>query len=221
MRSIAFAIAFVGAAVLSAPAYAEVTGRASVIDGDTLEIRGTRIRLHGIDAPESGQTCRSGGRAYRCGQHSANQLDKALEGRTVRCEGNETDRYGRLIGECFVEGANINAWMVRYGLAMAYRKYSRDYVGDEQAAKAEGRGIWATDFVAPWDWRRGKRLAEAQGGSAPEARSRSRGGAQGGDKDCGDFRTHAEAQAFFRSAGPGDPHRLDRDGDGRACESLP
>ncbi|WP_404378621.1 thermonuclease family protein [Caenispirillum salinarum] len=223
MRS-AILAALVGAAVaLPAPANADLVGRASVIDGDTLEVRGQRIRLHGIDAPESAQTCLDGQTVRRCGQHAANQLHETVDRRLVRCEGDETDRYGRLIAVCYVGSSDINAWMVRSGLALAYRKYSRDYVGEERIARRERRGLWAMAFDAPWDWRRGERSRFAiPGASAGDAAaSRGRGGSTAKDRDCGDFRTQAEAQAFVRDAGPGDPHRLDRDGDGRACESLP
>ena len=68
---------------------------------------------------------------------------------------------------CHAGGEDVNAWMVSQGLALAYRKYSRVYVGQERSAKAARRGLWRGEFVAPWDWRRGKRLA-----AAPAARTR-------------------------------------------------
>lgn len=180
-------------------------GRASVIDGDTLEVRGTRVRLHGIDAPESGQQCEYMGTLQRCGQQAANALDRLIGDRSVRCDGRETDRYGRLIAVCHAGDVNLNAWMVRNGHALAYTKYSRDYLLEEQAAAQELRGIWRTEFIPPWEWRR-----LGRGGSGSIS-----------DKDCSDFGTQAEAQAFFRDAGAGDPHRLDGGGNGRACERLP
>lgn len=134
---------------------------------------------------------------------------RPIENRTVRCKGDERDRYGRLIAVCYVGDTNLNAWMVRNGWALAYRRYSTEYVPEEQQAKAEKAGIWRGRFVPPWDWRRGERLV---GGSAGSARRRNR--------DCGDFSTHTQAQAFFEHHQPGDPHRLDGDGDGVACESL-
>ena len=97
--------------------------------------------------------------------------------------------------------------MVRQGWALAYRKYSTAYVTDEEAARANGAGIWRGDFVPPWHWRRSQRLS---GGSR----------ATDSDKDCGDFTSCAEAQAIYERAGPGDPHRLDGDRDGIACEGL-
>jgi len=76
----------------------------------------------------------------------------------VRCVGNQKDRYGRLIAECFVSGYNLNARIVYEGLGLAYRKYSKQYVPEEDKARQAGRGMWAGEFVPPWDWRKGKRL---------------------------------------------------------------
>ena len=134
-----------------------ITGRASVIDGDTIEIRGERIRLHGIDAPESSQSCERGGTAWRCGQKAAFELANHLGARNVSCERLGQDRYRRTIARCTVGGEDIGSWMVGEGLALAYRKYSADYVREEASAKAQGAGLWAGQFIAPWEWRRGAR----------------------------------------------------------------
>ena len=193
-------------------AASNVTGQASVTDGDTLEIRGMDIRLHGIDAPESSQTCLENGRQWPCGRRSANALDRFIDARTVRCQGRTTDRYGRLIAVCYVGDTDINAWLVRNGWALAYRRYSRDYVDDERAAERAGAGVWRGRFVPPWQWRRGERLG---------ASNEKEGTASGADRDCSDFATQRAAQRFFEKHRPRDPHRLDGDGDGRACERLP
>jgi endonuclease YncB( thermonuclease family) len=189
-----------------------VTGRATVTDGDTIEIRNVDIRLHGIDAPESAQTCVADGQRWPCGRRSANALAAKIDRGTVRCEGRTRDRYGRLIAVCYKGGTDLNAWLVRNGWALAYRRYSREYVPEERAAKAGGAGVWRGQFIPPWEWRRGKRLGSQSAGSRSSAQR---------DRDCSDFATQAAAQAFYRQAGPGDPHRLDGDGDGKACESLP
>ena len=136
-----------------------VSGRVTVIDGDTLEMRGQRIRLHGIDAPESGQSCTDkNGMTYRCGQISANQMASYVRGKTVSCNVSDKDRYGRLVAACYVNGEDINERLVREGWALAYTQYSRDYVLSEEEAKRNYSGIWQGRFVEPWKWRRGSRL---------------------------------------------------------------
>ncbi|MEX0328323.1 MAG: thermonuclease family protein [Ruegeria sp.] len=135
-----------------------MTGRATVIDGDTLEIAGQRIRLHGIDAPESGQFCRdSRNRKWRCGQKSALALDGRIGRAPVVCHLTGTDRYGRHIGTCLSGKTNLNGWLVRQGWAVAYRKYSSVYIRDEFIAADQGAGIWQGPFVWPADWRKGVR----------------------------------------------------------------
>ncbi len=191
---------------------AEAVGVASVVDGDTLELNGQRIRLHGVDAPESGQSCLDeAGNRYRCGQQAAHFLSRLINRHPTRCLVSGEDRYGRLIGICFSNGVELNRAMVSEGHALSYRRYSLDYVHDEDRARLERVGVWQGNFIEPWRWRRGERLESALPLANP---------VKGSDRNCGDFESWREAQAFFEAAGPGDPHRLDRDGDGIACESL-
>lgn len=137
---------------------AGLVGRATVIDGDTLEIRGTRVRLWGVDAPESSQPCYlARGRVWRCGAEAANALSDFIGSRTVICRQKGKDRYGRLIGQCFVGSMEANAWLVANGWALAYRRYSKAYVTHEDRARAIGAGIHASDFDAPWDYRAERR----------------------------------------------------------------
>jgi len=136
-----------------------LVGRVSVVDGDTLEMHGNRIRLHGIDAPESGQSCTDEeNKTYRCGQLSANRMASYVSGKAVYCEILDKDRYGRLIAACSVNDVDVNQLLVSEGWALAYRQYSRDYVSAEENAKKLSLGMWRGKFVEPWKWRRGERL---------------------------------------------------------------
>lgn len=138
-----------------------IIGIASVIDGDTIEIHGTRIRLHGIDAPESSQLCeRPTGENWRCGQSAALELASAIGEAPISCQPTDVDRYGRTVAVCSTAGRDINAWMVIQGWAVAYRQYADDYVPQEKEAQSAGRGIWSGTFMMPWEWRRGTRSHE-------------------------------------------------------------
>lgn len=140
------------------PSRERIIGRASVIDADTIKIRGQSIRLFGIDALEDDQRCLAGGKRQRCAQRAANALAERIGRRNVACDKIDRDRYDRLVAVCFAEGENLNAWLVAQGWALAYRRYSLLYVEHEDRARAAEKGIWATRFVKPWDARRGLRL---------------------------------------------------------------
>jgi endonuclease YncB( thermonuclease family) len=135
----------------------QVVGRASVIDGDTIEIRGERIRFNGVDAPESRQLCQNArGKPYRCGQAAALALDDYLAAsRPTRCVEVDRDRYKRIVANCFrADGQNVAAWLVRTGHALDWPRYSKGRYADEQrAARAARSGIWQGRFVEPWEWR--------------------------------------------------------------------
>lgn len=148
-------------------AEASLAGRASVIDGDTIEIHGQRIRLHGIDAPESGQLCQQNGRNYRCGQRAALALSDLISNQVVRCEEKDIDRYRRIVAECYAGDTNLNAWLVENGWALAYREYTSVYVSYEDSARSNSVGMWQGEFQAPWDYRRANRAPRADATSAP------------------------------------------------------
>ncbi|MCJ2034588.1 thermonuclease family protein [Methylobacterium sp. J-068] len=146
--------------LLAGPAIAgePIVGRASVTDGDTVVIRDTKIRLHGVDAPESAQLCKDvAGRDYRCGQVAALALADRIGESPLTCEPRDMDRYGRTVAVCRKGTEDLNGWMVGQGHAIAYRRYSEDYVMAEDQAKTAKRGIWAGAFTAPGEWRKGER----------------------------------------------------------------
>jgi len=136
---------------------ASISGTASVIDGDTIEIHGNRIRLHAVDAIESRQRCLlPSGKAWNCGRASAIALADRIGRSPVSCDVRDVDRYGRLVAVCRKDGEDLNAWLVANGWAVAYRHYGRDYVSQENAARNARLGIWSSKFQMPWDWRRQK-----------------------------------------------------------------
>lgn len=153
----AAALALVALAIaptLAARGEATISGRASVTDGDSLEIRGTRIRLHGIDAVEARQQCRDReGRRWPCGRHAAFALEDAIGGRTVHCRVRDRDDYGRVVGQCFAGGTDLSATMVERGYAIVLRRYGREYVPLEDRARASRVGIWDGEFERPAAWR--------------------------------------------------------------------
>ncbi len=142
------------AAALASPATAEtVTGRAEVVDGDTVRVGQRTIRLVGIDAPELKQTCELNGETWNCGEESARQLRDLIADDDLFCTGFEIDQHGRLLAQCNNRLGNVNQLMVQQGWAMAFQLYSDDYVADEIRAKAGRRGLWASSFTLPWDFR--------------------------------------------------------------------
>ena len=139
----------------SGPSARIIAGRASIIDADTIEIHGERIRIWGIDSVEGRQTCRIGGQVWRCAQDAAFAIDAHLQGQTVSCTERDRDQYGRVVAMCTVRGGDVGAWLVRQGFALDYPRYSGDRYASEQAkAKAEKRGLWRGEFELPWEWRR-------------------------------------------------------------------
>ena len=133
----------------------DMTGQASIIDGDTLEIHGTRIRLWGIDAPESSQLCRGeDSLQYRCGAKAANELDTFIAKRPVSCIPFSLDQYGRTVASCSVGGVDLGEWLVRNGLALDWPQFSRGkYDGIQREAEHAGRGMWRGSYVEPWRYR--------------------------------------------------------------------
>lgn len=137
---------------------AVVSGRAKVLDGDTIEIAGTRIRLEGIDAPESAQMCsRKGKGLWPCGKEATEHLKRMTSGRRVVCDDVGEDRYGRMLGWCAVDGLDINGEMVRSGFAWAFVRYSTRYVSAEREARRAEAGIWQGEAEPAWAFRERRR----------------------------------------------------------------
>jgi endonuclease YncB( thermonuclease family) len=131
-----------------------LSGRASVIDGDTIELHGQRSRLFGVDAPEMSQHCLTAeNKPWRCGQKAALALADQIEGKTVSCEEQDWDRYGRMVAICSADD-DFGGWMVLNGWAIAYRRYSEIYIGHENQARSAQIGLWAGAFENPAQWRK-------------------------------------------------------------------
>jgi endonuclease YncB( thermonuclease family) len=140
----------------------ELRGKPRVIDGDTIVLANQRIRLHGIDAPESKQKCmKADGSLYPCGTMATFALAEMVGKHWVNCTGDSSDRYNRLIATCNTGPVNLNREMVRLGWALAYRQYSSNYIAVEAASQAKRLGLWQGAFIKPWQWRRGVRLKQS------------------------------------------------------------
>ena len=141
----------------------EIIGLPKVVDGDTIHIKSYKIRLEGIDAPEMKQQCKKPylqimfftfQKDYYCGQVSKKKLIQKIGNKPVKCILLGKDRYKRYLAKCFKGTINLNRWMVRNGYAIAYRKYSKIYITDENFAKEEKLGLWSGTFIKPEKWRK-------------------------------------------------------------------
>ena len=142
--------------LFSSTSFAEkiIEGKAKIIDGDTIHIDKNKIRLHGIDAPETNQTCNKNNVVWNCGIESTLVLKKLISKKDIRCEIINIDRYKRYVAECLVNNININKYMVQSGWAIAYRYYSIKFVEDEEIAKKQKLGIWKGTFIEPYLFRK-------------------------------------------------------------------
>ena len=136
------------------PSVAEVAGRVQVIDGDTIDVGGARVRLYGIDAPEIGQPCRTDrGEVRDCGIWARDQVRRMYQGRRARCEPLDRDIYGRIVARCAVRGEDMGARIVGEGVAFAFRRYSMDYDLTEKQAAVAGVGLWSMTVQSPAAYR--------------------------------------------------------------------
>ena len=144
----------------------EIYGESKIIDGDTVNIDSKKIRLEGIDAPEIKQKCRKPfikisafisfqlSKNYSCGVISKTKLISKINNSKITCISSSKDRYKRYLAICYKDKINLNKWMVRNGYAVAYKRYSKDYVRDEEYARENKLGIWEGSFTMPEKWRK-------------------------------------------------------------------
>ena len=145
---------------------AEINGTPKIIDGDTIHINNKKIRLEGIDAPEIKQQCKKPflkisaiisyqfNKNYSCGIMARIKLVEKINNSKVKCIVTSKDRYKRFIATCYKDNINLNKWMVRNGYAVAYKRYSKEYVRDEEYAKENKLGVWEGSFTMPEKWRK-------------------------------------------------------------------
>ncbi len=126
----------------------------NVVDGDTIKLGDVKIRFSGIDAPEINQTCVASEGKVACGKISKDILITKVTNNKISCTDEGKDFYGRVLGECFVNGESLSSYLVREGFAFAYRKYSDKFILDEEYAKSNKLGMWSMKFEYPWDFRK-------------------------------------------------------------------
>lgn len=163
------AVAIIAAISLPTLAAANVIeGTAEVIDGDSLRVGGTEVRLFGVDAPEYTQTCFDDGAAVPCGAMAKDALEGLIGGGLLTCVSHDTDKYGRAVARCRTSGIDVGDALVASGWATAFRRYSDEYVATEARARASRAGIWQWDFQSPEDFRASQQAAIQQ---PPRARA--------------------------------------------------
>lgn len=147
-------------------AVADVSGPARVLDGDTLDVAGTRVRLAGLDAPENDQTCQTEhGVDWACGRYVTQELRALLRGADVRCVDEGDGGYGRMLGRCFWGDLDLSAHLVGLGYAWVDPRFEQTYLSLEKDAAIAGRGLWAMSSLRPWD----HRVTRVVGRNAPTA----------------------------------------------------
>lgn len=207
------------ATLLPTFAYAQdVSGPARVTDGDTLNLTGFVVRLHGIDAPEFKQSCTRDGAPWACGKEAADRLSALVQGQIVRCEQRDIDDYGRTVAACKVGQTDLSAAMADAGLAVALPKFTTAYLQNEARAREQRLGIWGADFQMPADYRAAnptprQNKARPSERYAPPARPPASGTYFRNCKEA----WAAGAAPIYRGQ-PGYRPEMDGDGDGIACE---
>lgn len=217
MRSLPLLTAITLTSIAAAQVPASVTGIPTVTDGDTLVIRGVKVRLHGIDAPESSQQCLRAGQSYGCGREAAFALADLVRNKTVTCTRKDTDRDGRMVGVCTVGGTEINRALVTQGWALPYLQYGGGiYSGAASQAKSVGKGLYAGTFQNPWHYRKNPSNPPTAGTAQTNTLPPIPATTSTTYANCTAVRAAGKAPLLRDQ--PGYAPKLDRDNDGVACE---
>lgn len=172
----------------------DISGPIRVIDGDTFEVSGTKIRLHAIDAPEADQMCRTEqGTDWACGGWVTRAVRDRYSGAIANCTEIELDRYGRTVARCIALGEDVGGWLVREGMAFAYVQYGKDYAEVEREAAAVDRGLHAVRLQTPSQHRK----TRAKGRIAPDDKCKIKGNISAGGKHI----YHEPGQSFYERTG--------------------
>ena len=231
MRAFLLLLSLAALAPLAGEAKAQIIyGNPTVLDGDTLDFGGGRVRLFGIDAPERTQTCQGASGERQCGADAAAILGSLVQGQRVTCEQRDTDRYGRAVAVCMAGRMDLAEAMVRAGFAIGLEQFSADYLGAAEQARAARLGIWGGTFQTPAAFRATDRafLAETADYERALERERKRDSVSARSATSSSprvyFRSCNEARAAgaapLRRGQPGYRIEMDGDGDGIACEPI-
>lgn len=212
------------ALLLAGPAAAQsFSGIATAVDGDTLRMAGERVRLFGIDAPESMQTCDRGGTPWACGKDATTLLAMIIEGKEVACVARDRDAYGRIVATCRAGPSDLSGVMVREGLAVTLPQFTTDYIDLEARAKQFKLALWGSTFAAPSEFRRANPGLFETAPRPVVARASAPQRVATASTSAWSYRNCAQARAAgaapMRRGQPGYGAHMDGDGDGVACET--
>lgn len=198
----------------------DISGSGRAMDGDSLDMAGIAVRLHGVDAPELYQTCSRQGQSWACGKEASAKLAQLVNGAELRCEQRDVDDYDRIVASCTARQIDLGQAMVDAGLAVALPQFSDRYLGAEARAQALKLGIWGSDFQQPVDYRAASPRAHRAKPQASAVRQPIASSAPSGVyyRNC-NAAWAAGAAPLYRGQ-PGYRPEMDGDGDGVACEPF-
>lgn len=198
----------------------DISGSARAMDGDTLDMAGVVIRLHGVDAPELNQTCSRQGQSWACGKEASEKLAQLVSGVNLRCEQRDIDDYDRIVATCRAQQVDVAQAMVEAGLAVALPQFSDRYVGVEARAKSLGLGVWGSEFQQPADYRTAHPRVHRARPQAPTVRQPIARPTPSGVYYPNCRAAWAAGAAPLYRGEPGYRPEMDGDGDGVACEPF-